>query len=58
MKQWTIICSGVPVTITMDDKGGTDSISINEEVQELKNMFSVQQEYMLSHLQSVAVYLL
>lgn len=38
---------GLPVTITVDDKEGTDLVSINQEVQELKNMFRVQQENML-----------
>ncbi|MFC5591535.1 hypothetical protein ACFPRA_21855 [Sporosarcina soli] len=39
--------SGVPVTITLDNKEGTDLTSINDDLQELKNMFRVQQENMM-----------
>ena len=39
--------SGVPVTISVNDKKSTSFSTINEEVQELKNMFNVQQENML-----------
>ncbi len=36
--------SGLPATITVNDKEGMDLVSIDQEVQELKNMFRVQQE--------------
>lgn len=39
--------SGVPITIAVDEKKGTGLISLNKEVQELKNMFNVQQDNML-----------
>lgn len=39
--------SGVPVTITLDNKESTDLTSINDELQELKNMFRVTQENMM-----------